>query len=241
MNDLGKSVALWAVAAFGGWVLNGLFIFNILGLTPAFSALVVWAGLFALAAVATHVLVPKFWQKPLAQAWIAVILVGFVLAAVDAYGMLPPEAAAYVPMQAWILLTALGFGITAFWGPDRSRVLYGAGAVLNIILLAALVAGVPPVSQNAFWLAAIVVLAPLLLDAIMHHHASGPALPKPREQLVPQTVSIAPPAPPAESVPQTPKTVVTVAAVSPPATAPTRPAGTPPRKLIVRIAPKKME
>ncbi len=222
MNKVGKIVTLWGLAVFLGWILSAAVQLNFFGTGYVTSALILWSGLMATALVLTYWQFPNAAQNRVVHVWTAIVVGGMLINFANYYRLLPATLAPYVYLHGWVLLTAIGFALTALWWTPKSKMVYAAGAALNVVLLALLLAKVPQAMPYGVWLAAIVGGVPIILDGVMNYNIAKPLAP---QSPAPQPMM------PAPSVPSAP--------VTPTASRTSAPASSGPRKLVVKIVPKK--
>ncbi|MBI2444818.1 hypothetical protein HYV43_00320 [Candidatus Micrarchaeota archaeon] len=218
----GKIITLWGVLVFLGWAFSTQAL-DFFGLKYVASALLLWSVLMAIGLVATYKWFPAAVNNKVVKVWTVIVVVGMLINFANFYRLLPSAIAPYVYLHGWVFLTAIGFALTALWWTPKSKMIYAAGAVLNVILLGLLLAKVPQVMPYGLWLAAIVAGGPIVLDGLLNYDIPKPAVPAPQAS-APRAAPKAP-GPSASRVP----------AAARPATA----SSSAPRKLVVNIVPKK--
>ncbi len=164
----GKIIALWGVLVALGWALATMPL-DYFGLKYTASALLLWSALMAIGLFATYKWFPAAMQNKVVKVWTVIIVGGMLLNFANFYKLLPSALAPYIYLHGWILLTAIGFVLTALWWTPKSKMVYAAGAVLNMLLLVALVMRLPGLQPYSLWLAALFAGGPIIADGLMNY------------------------------------------------------------------------
>ncbi len=167
----GRIITLWGVLVALGWVLSSLPL-RFFGQTYTTSALQLWTVLMAVALVAAYKWFPAAMQNKVVKLWTVIIVGGMLLNWANYYRLLPAAIAPYVYLHGWILLTAIGFALTALWWTPKSKLIYAGGALANLVLLILLLANFPGVGQNALYLAALAGGLPIIADGLLNYRTS---------------------------------------------------------------------
>lgn len=179
MNKVGKIITLWGVAVLLGWVLSAAVQLNFFGTGYVTSALILWSVLMAAALIVTYLQFPNAMQNRVVHVWTAIVVGGMLLNFANYYRLLPAALAQYVYLHGWVLLTAVGFALTALWWTPKSKMIYAGGALANLVLLILLLANFPGVGQNALYLAALAGGLPIIADGLLNYRTNTPPKPAP--------------------------------------------------------------